>query len=249
MNCIDYELKYPETECQLDQDEEWIILVSEGRSEKIRLHDYEKFYEVPGLYEEVLYERLQCSSPQVVCTMLKKEMEKSEEASKLRVLDFGAGNGVVGECLKETIGFETLVGVDIIEGALEATHRDRPGLYDDYYVMDFCELEDKEEEQLKKWDFNALITVAALGYNHISTRAFVNALSLLDDDTWVAFNIKDRFLSEEDDSGFNQVLDDMMSDSLSILQKKRYCHRFSLAGEPLHYYAIVGKKDKEVCLP
>jgi hypothetical protein len=108
--------------------------------------------------------------------------------------------------------------------------------------MDFCQLEACEEKQLKKWDFNALITVAALGYDHICTRAFANALKLLEDDTWVAFNIKDRFLSEEDDSGFKQLLGTMMGDSLSVLQDKRYCHRLSLSGEPLHYHAIVGKK-------
>jgi predicted TPR repeat methyltransferase len=243
MDCTDYKVRFPDTECQLDQDEECITLVSGNRSKKIRLHDYEKIYRVPGLYEEVLYERLKCNSPQVVCTLLKEEMETSEEEARLRVLDFGAGNGMVGECLKETIGCETLVGVDIIEEALEATHRDRPGLYDDYYVMDFCQLEEREEEQLKKWDFNALITVAALGYDHISTRAFVNAFNLLDDDSWVAFNIKDRFLSEEDASGFKQILNAMMGDSLSVLQNKRYCHRLSLSGEPLHYHAIVGKKS------
>jgi predicted TPR repeat methyltransferase len=248
MNCLDYEIQLPDKECKLDQDEEWITLISANRSEKIRLHDYEKFYSVPGLYEEVLYERLKCNSPQVVCTLLKEEMEKSEEEGELRVLDFGAGNGMVGECLKETIGCETLVGVDIIEEALEATHRDRPGLYDDYYVMDFCQLEKGEERQLEKWDFNALITVAALGYDHICTRAFVNALKLLENDSWVAFNIKDRFLSEEDDSGFQQLLCNMMGDSFSVLQNKRYCHRLSLTGEPLHYHAIVGRKSEEACL-
>jgi predicted TPR repeat methyltransferase len=243
MDYTDYKIRFPDTECQLEQDEEWITLASKNRSEKIRLHDYEKFYSVPGLYEEVLYERLKCNSPEVVCTLLKEEMEKSEEEAKLRVLDFGAGNGMVGECLKEKVGCEALVGVDVIEEALEATHRDRPGLYDDYYVMDFCELQEREEEQLKKWDFNALITVAALGYDHICTRAFANAFMLLEDDAWVAFNIKDRFLSEEDDSGFKQLLGTMMGDGLSVLQNERYCHRFSLAGEPLHYHAIVGKKN------
>ena len=109
--------------------------------------------------------------------------------------------------------------------------------------MDFCRLEEGEEEQLKKWDFNALITVAALGYDHIGTRAFVNAFNFLEDDAWVAFNIKDRFLSEEDDSGFHQLLSPMLGDGLSVLQNERYCHRFSMAGEPLHYQAIVGKKS------
>jgi predicted TPR repeat methyltransferase len=248
MKCSDYEVRFPDAECRLDQDEEWITIVSENRSEKIRLHDYEKFYSVPGLYEEVLYERLKCNSPEVVCTLLKEEIERSEEEEeeeeeRLRVLDFGAGNGMVGECLKEKIGCDTIVGVDIIEEALEATHRDRPGLYDDYYVMDFCQLEEREEKQLKKWDFNALVTVAALGYDHICTRAFLNAFKLLEGHSWIAFNIKDRFLSEEDDSGFKQLLGTMMGDGLSVLQNERYCHRLSLAGEPLHYHAIVGRKS------
>jgi hypothetical protein len=249
MNCAEYEIQFPDKECGLDQDEEWIALVSENRCEKIRLHDYRKFYSVPGLYEEVLYKRLKCDSPRMVCSMLKKEIEKSEEeAEQLRVLDFGAGNGMVGECLKDTIDCEALVGVDIIDEALEATHRDRPGLYDHYYVMDLNKLDERRERQLREWRFNALVTIAALGYNHIPTRAFINAFNLLGDDSWIAFNIKDRFLSEEDDSGFKETLNTMMGDSLAVLQNKCYCHRLSLSGEPLQYYAIVGKKCGEVCL-
>jgi predicted TPR repeat methyltransferase len=249
MNCLDYEIQLPDKESRMDQDEEWIMLVSDKSCEKIRLHDYKKFYSVPGLYEEVLYKRLKCSSPRVVCSMLLEEIEKSdEEAEKLRVLDFGAGNGMVGECLEEMIGCDTLVGVDIIDEALEATLRDRPGLYDDYYVMDLNQLDERGERQLKEWGFNALVTIAALGYDHIPTRAFVNAFNLLDDGAWVAFNIKDKFLSEEDDSGFKQTLDAMMGDSLSVLHRKCYCHRLSLSGEQLQYYAIVGRKSEEAFL-
>jgi hypothetical protein len=78
MRCYDYKVKYPEKECQRDQDEEWITLVSEGRTEKLRLHDYEKLYSIPGLCEEVIYEQLQCNSPQVVCSMLKEEIERTK---------------------------------------------------------------------------------------------------------------------------------------------------------------------------
>lgn len=246
MKCLDYEVKYPKKDCQLDQDEEWITLVAEGHTEKIRLHDYEKLYSIPGLYEEVIYERLKCDSPRVVCSILKEEMEKTEEQTAgLRVLDFGAGNGVVGECLDKMIGCDTMVGVDIVEEALEAASRDRPGLYDDYYVMDLSKLDDRKEKQLAKWDFNVLVTVAALGYDHIPTRAFLNAYNLLDDGAWIAFNIKDRFLSEENDSGYKEILHCMMGDSLTVLQDKCYCHRLSLSGEPLDYYAIVGRKNKD----
>ena len=249
MRCYDYKVKYPEKECQLDQDEEWITLVSEGRTEKIRLQDYEKLYSIPGLYEEIIYEQLQCNSPQVVCSMLKEEIEKTkEQAAGLRVLDFGAGNGIVGECLDKMIGCDTIVGVDIVEEALEATSRDRPGLYDDYYVMDLSKLDDRKEKQLAKWDFNALVTVAALGYDHIPTRAFLNAYNMLDDGAWVAFNIRDKFLSEQDDSGYKEILNAMMGDNFTVLQDRCYCHRLSLSGEPLDYYAIVGRKHKNATI-
>ena len=246
MGRYDYKVKYPEKECNLDQDEESITLVSQSRTEQIRLHDYEKLYSIPGLYEEVIYEQLQCNSPQVVCSMLKEEIEKTkQQAAGLRVLDFGAGNGIVGECLDKMIGCDAIVGVDIVEEALEATSRDRPGLYDDYYVMDLSQLDDHKEKQLVKWDFNTLVTVSALGYDHIPTRAFVNAYNMLDHDAWVAFNIRDRFLSEEDDSSFKKILHDLVGDSLAMLQKRRYCHRLSLSGEPINYYAIVGRKNKD----
>ena len=246
MRCYDYKVKYPEKECQLDQDEEWITIVSEGGTEKIRLQDYEKLYSIPGLYEEIIYEQLQCNSPQVVCSMLKEEIEKTkEQATGLRALDFGAGNGIVGECLDKMIGCDAIVGVDIVEEALEATSRDRPELYDDYYVMDLSKLDDRKEQQLAKWDFNALVTVAALGYDHIPTRAFLNAYNMLDDGAWVAFNIRDKFLSEQDDSGYKEILNAMMGDSFTVLQDRCYCHRLSLSGEPLDYYAIVGRKNKK----
>ena len=137
MDYSEYKIEFPSPEFRMDQREEWIIVHSEGSDEKIYLHDYARFYEMPGLYEEVIYKRLKCNSPQVICGLLKKELEKKSGGSQnLRVLDFGAGNGIVGEYLKQKIRCDMLVGVDIIPEAFDATQRDRPGIYDDYYVMD-----------------------------------------------------------------------------------------------------------------
>jgi predicted TPR repeat methyltransferase len=177
--------------------------------------------------------------------MLKNEFEAADTES-IRVLDFGAGNGMVGECLEERIRCETLVGIDIIPEAVSATRRDRPGLYDGYYVMDLCEIGRDEEDLLMKWKFNTLITIAALGYGDIPSRAFVNAFNLLEDGAWIAFNIKDRFLTEEDGSGFKETLDNMFDHCLLILQSEHYCHRLSMAGESLHYVAIVGRKISDM---
>jgi hypothetical protein len=138
------------------------------------------------------------------------------------------------------------VGVDIIPEAVSATSRDRPGLYDDYYVMDLCEIGEDEKDLLTKWNFNTLVTIAALGYGDIPSHAFVNAFNLLEDGAWIAFNIKDRFLTEEDGSGFKETLDNMFDRCLQISQSESYCHRLSMSGDPLHYMAVVGRKTSDV---
>ena len=48
--------------------------------------------------------RLQCDSPQVITDLLKSSMQDHDDVKEpLRVLDFGAGNGIVGECLQEAV--------------------------------------------------------------------------------------------------------------------------------------------------
>jgi trans-aconitate methyltransferase len=246
MDTCDLQIEYPGKDCLLDQDEEWFHLVTENGQKRIKVHEYDRVYNVPGLYEEVVYNKLQCDSPNVMATLLKETMEKHGGGDRaLRVLDFGAGNGISGEVLKEEIETEALVGVDIIEAAKEAAERDRPDVYDDYYVMDLSQLEAEDKRTLKGWDFNALVTIAALGFGDIPTKAFVNSFNLLPDGSWVAFNIKDRFLSNSDDTGYSEMLQEMIGSSLQIYRKQHYCHRLSMAGEPLHYYAIIGRKEDD----
>ncbi|MBW2362941.1 MAG: methyltransferase, partial [Deltaproteobacteria bacterium] len=48
---------------ELCQDEVYFYLLEGDSKEKIRLHDYERIFDVPGLYEQVVYERLKCQSP------------------------------------------------------------------------------------------------------------------------------------------------------------------------------------------
>ena len=245
----DYVVEYPENDCILDQNEEFIFVCMDTEKEKYRLHDYDRFYEVPGLYEEVVYDHLKCASPEKVCGLLKDEIKNGHRGSNgLRILDFGAGNGIVAETLKEKLDIDIVVGVDIIPEAKTAADRDRPGVYNAYYVMDLANMDDTDKYKLEKWRFNSLVTVAALGYDDIPTHAFLNAFNMLEEGAWVAFNIKDRFLSEEDDSGYGKVLSGMFGESLELKQNEHYCHRMSLAGEPLHYNAIVGIKTSDVTI-
>jgi predicted TPR repeat methyltransferase len=243
----DYKVMLPENSCDLDQDEEYFTLVTNRGSRRLRLHDYAKVYEVPGLYEEVVYDRLKCDSPRQVCSLLEKEIEAiASRNANLRVLDFGAGNGMVGECLTDRLDCEVLIGLDIVSEARIAAQRDRPDVYDDYYIMDLSNPETEDLRTLDQWNFNTLLTVAALGFGDIPFQGFIHAFNLIENGGWIAFNINDRYISDTDDSGYGDVLNQMMGDSLDVLQVRRHCHRMAMNGESIHYHAVIGQKRENI---
>jgi len=227
-----------------DQDEAYFYLADGESREKIRFHDYAEIYARPGLYEQLFYDRLKCKSPRKVADVLQDAVTKAHEhPSELRVLDLGAGNGMVGEELARR-GVSRLVGVDIIEAAKESTIRDRPGVYDHYYVTDFTELDEEQREEMRTWSFNSLVSVAALGFGDIPPKAVAEAMELVQVGGWIAFNIKDSFLDASDESGFSTMVRQLIfSEYLDLHHLERYQHRFSIDGTPLNYFAIVGRKS------
>jgi hypothetical protein len=231
----------------LDQDEAFFYLKTGNEREKILLHEYGKIYNIPGLYEQLYYDRLKCCSPQKVMDALKYAIEVNNEyVSTMKILDFGAGNGMMGEELKK-VGVARLIGVDILEEAKNATERDRPGIYDDYYVKDFTNLSDADKEEIISWNLNALTTVAALGFGDIPPRAFIQALNLIDEEGWVAFNIKETFLYNTDTTGFSKLIRELIfSEFLNIHHLERYRHRLSIEGSPLYYFAVICWKKANV---
>lgn len=241
---MSYEIVIPELDPQVEQDEEWIIVKKGSWQEKIRLHDYGDIFKLPGLYEQLFCQHLRCNSPMVICDLLE---EARGNITDSRVLDFGAGNGMVGEEIIKR-GGDLVVGVDIIGEAKEAAERDRAGIYDDYYVMDLDNPDDKDMEKLEQYDFNTLTSVAALGFEDIPPNAFLNAFNMVQDGGWITFNIKDKFLADKDDTGYKDIIAGIKDDNLIIECKKRYCHRFSVSGKELYYIAIIGRKIADVNL-
>ncbi len=232
---------------ELSQDEVYFYLVDGEKKEKIRLHEYSRIFGIPGLYEQVVYERLKCQSPATVVDVLRYSASQfHQRLNELRVLDLGAGNGMVGEELKKH-GVSRLVGVDIIPEARAAAERDRPGIYDAFYVTDFSRLCDEEREELNSWSFDCLVCVAALGFGDIPAKAFLEAFNMIADGGWVAFNIKETFLARSDASGFSELVRELIfSEYLDLYQLQRYRHRFSIEGEPLYYFALAAKKNADV---
>ena len=239
-----FDIRFPSAaENQYDQDEEWCEVRLDGSYRRLRFHDYHELYAIPGLYEQIFYEELKCDSPRTVCELLDEHLEASEQDPKdLKVLDVGAGNGMVGEQLKE-LGAGTIVGADIIEVAAEAAERDRPGVYDDYKIIDLTDIPDEEMRELSEVGFNCLTTVAALGFGDVPPDAFAAAYNLVEEGGHIAFNIKEDFVDGNDDSGFARLIRTAVKEGhLEIEADRHYRHRLSVAGEPLHYIAMVGEK-------
>ena len=242
------ELRFPGTEDTVGQDQEWCeIRESDGDWRRIRFHDYNEVYDVPGLYEALFYRTLRCNSPQVIANMLNDVLtDHNEPTEKLRVLDVGAGNGMVGEQLFSA-GVAEAVGIDIIPEARDAALRDRPYVYQDYYVADLTNLEESVEKQLRNHHLNALTTVAALGFGDIPPAAFVKALDLVDTPAWLAFNIKEDFLYDGGDSDFSALIEYLRANKIIRIESfRRYQHRLATSGEPLYYVAVVAQKLAEL---
>jgi predicted TPR repeat methyltransferase len=237
-----YELTFP-SENGLSQDQEWCVVRAKGFERRVRFHDYGEIYELPGLYEQLFYEHMECQSPQTVAGLLTRELARSGvDPSSLRVFDVGAGNGMVGEQLAD-MGSGTIVGVDIIPQAAAAADRDRPGLYDDYLVLDLTALDDDIRRDIESRRLNALTCVAALGFGDIPPAAFATAYDVLTPDAWLAFSIKTDFLDEEGNSGFATLIRELEDrDMIEIRARKRYRHRLSSCGDPVHYVALVATK-------
>lgn len=231
----------------LSQDKAFFYLIEDGVKRKIRFHDYNEIYKKPGLYEQLFYDRLKCSSPQKISEILKYCVNQSgDNFTELRILDLGAGNGMMGEALNK-YGVSRLVGADIIEEAKVAAERDRVGLYDDYYVADFCELSDEQRDEIASWSLNTLTVVAALGFDDIPPKAFIEGFNLIQSKGWIAFNIKETFLDYRDDSGFSKLIRELIfSEYLDLSYLERYQHRLSIDGEPLFYFAAAGRKNADV---
>jgi len=244
-----HNIRFPSIDTNnLSQDEAYFTLTdSNGVETKIRFHDYDAIYAHEGLYEQLFHDRLKCHSPEKVVSILRHGMAGDAWLfNELRVLDLGAGNGMVGGELQQ-IGVSRLVGVDISAPAAMAVWRDRPGIYDDYHAIDMSTMTDAQRENLEGWRFNCLITVAALGFGDIPVRVFSEAFNLVEDGGWIAFNIKETFLNNRDTSGFSVFIKTLiLSEYLDIYHMERYRHRLSIDGQPLYYFGVACRKSSVI---
>lgn len=242
-----FEIRFPERSDDLNQDEEWFEFQLDGRPRKLLIHDYAELYSIPGLYEALVYDKLACKSPLRLANLLAAVLtDWRAEPKDLRVLDLGAGNGIVAEELGK-LGVQHLVGLDLLTEAEHAAHRDHPGLYADYLVTDLSSPSQGDITRLENHQLNCLVTVAALGFGDIPPEAFSTAFNSITPSGWLGMTIKDEFLDPADKSGFSRFVKAMIDQQIIEIQAyQRYCHRLSIDGERLLYVAIVARKKRDV---
>jgi hypothetical protein len=222
-------------------DGEYVALRDGGGGEEIvHLHDYERIYGVPGLYEHIVQGLLRCRSPQVAVDGLGHAVDGlGLDPAEIVLLDLGAGTGIVGE-LASGLGVRTLIGVDALEAARAACLRDRPRVYRDYVVGDLAAPSPGLLAGLRDHRPTALISAGAFGGTHAPPAALLNALALLSAGSPIVFTIDERWMQTDGAGGFRRAVSALLtSGRLRLLRRSRFQHRVSTTGNPIHYELVV----------
>jgi hypothetical protein len=219
----------------------------DGRIEELRLHDYERLYALPGVYEQIVHDRLGCISPAQLAGMLAQAVDRlGWEREATRVIDIAAGNGISGEALVAA-GLRPVLGTDIVEAAREAALRDRPGLYDQYLTLDLLALTDAERATVTGLRANALSCVAPVGETggELPPEALLAAARLLAPDALVVYMhdpnrsglaLPDAMTAERWTAGLARPGVDIQAEEL---ERRRYVHRRTVNGEPFEMDGVV----------
>ena len=223
------------------------VRFEDGDTEQLRLHDYERVYALPGVYEQIVQERLGCRSPQQLAEMLAGAVDGlGWERTDARVLDIAAGNGVSGEALAAQ-GLHPVLGTDIVPVAREAALRDRPGLYDEYLTLDLLDIAPHERARLMALGANVLSCVAPVGGHpsQLPAAALAAAAALLTPDALVAY-MHDPAFGVPD-----PVTPALWSQTLGAhvhaqeLARTPYLHRYTVNGRPFEMVGVIWRLRRE----
>ena len=237
---MDYEVELDANAGRNQQEESLVVRFEDGREERMRLHEYDRVYAIPGLYEEVVQKRLECLSPDTLADAIVGAAQRDGvAAADLRVFDLAAGNGVTGGALADR-GVRELVGSDNAPEARRAAQRDRPRLYSEYVVGDIDDDESKLADLVRSHQLNGLVCAGALGLGHITATSFARLWDHFPEGSWCSASLHES-LAEPGGSDFGDYLRelDREGSGAEVLSRERFRHRLLMSGEEVHYVAVV----------
>jgi hypothetical protein len=219
------------------------VRFDDGRVQELRLHDYEELYALPGVYEQIVHERLGCRSPAELASMLADAVDElGWNRRDVCVLDIAAGNGVSGEALAGAgLGERCRYGTDIVPAARAAALRDRPTVYDRYLTLDLLRLADTERSQIAAIGANVLSCVAPVGEHgsELPPAALVAAAGLLACDAVVAYMHDPAFGTPDPVTAELWIAGLGRDTRAEQLRRRRYVHRYTVNGEPFEMDGVV----------
>jgi hypothetical protein len=224
-------------------EESFTVTFASGRTQRIGLHDYDRMYAIAGLYEEVVHRRLLCASPAKLADVLLRVAElEGRSPHLLRVLDLGAGNGLVGVELRER-GVVVLAGTDSARRARDAAHRDHPGLYASYVLADANGQPVELGSLVRELGINCIVCAGALGFDHVEAHSFTELWDLLPPGAMFALTVHEQLAQP----GASDIGDELAmlragQAGTEIVVSERFRHRVTVTGEPIHYLAIGARK-------
>ena len=204
-------------------------------------HDYAAIYSEPGLYERVFIEELGMRSTFEVVRLFGQALERlGADPAEQRVLDVGAGNGIGGQELR-ALGVGSVVAVDLEPAARTAAERDRPGVYDDYLVLDLG----TDAGRLAGRGLTAVVALSAIGFGHVPPETLRRTLALLGPGGIYAFAVMPKLLPGSRDeaalaTGYPAYLAELLAGSRE-LSRTEYVHRRQGDGTAHEAVALVGQ--------
>lgn len=214
--------------------EEWLEYGPDDDRRRLAFHDYAAIYDVPGLYERVFHQELGMRSAEVLVELYADVLEELGRAPEAeRVLDLGAGSGLGGELLRAE-GVGRVVGLDLEPAARRATHRDRPGAYDEYLVADLS-ASPESLARLRDEKLTALLAISAIGAGHIPLALLADTITeLLPPGGLFGFAVADELLPAFLDEFFARV-------PAQRLRAQDYVHRRQADGSPHAATAVLAR--------
>ncbi len=220
---------------EVDEDQDLVRWSDDGGVRRTTgLHDYAALYAVPGLYEAVYVEHLDSGSPALLAAALGEVLPPAARPAR-RVLDAGAGTGLVGEHLAAA-GFSPVWALDLEPASAAAVLRDRPGCHRGARALDLLDLDDADRDWLAEVAPDVVTVSGAVGFGHLPAAAFAVLADLLPPAGLLAVTVAPDLAGSPELADHAAVL---LGPSFAERARREGVHRRTGAGERLAVHALV----------